>query len=45
MDAALAFIRNLSGQVPVYAANGNHEYRLRIYPETYGDMYDTYRRD
>ena len=22
MDAALAFIRNLSGQVPVYAANG-----------------------
>ncbi|MCH1983613.1 metallophosphoesterase [Ruminococcus sp. OA3] len=44
MDAALAFLRKLSGRLPVYAANGNHEYRLRIYPEIYGDMYDTYRR-
>jgi predicted MPP superfamily phosphohydrolase len=44
MDAALALLRRLSGRVPVYAANGNHEYRLRIYPETYGDMYDEYRR-
>lgn len=44
MDAALSLLRELSGRVPVYAANGNHEYRLRIYPETYGDMYDRYRK-
>lgn len=27
---------------PVFYGNGNHEYRMRIYPETYGTMYRDY---
>ena len=27
---------------PVFYGNGNHEYRMRIYPEVYGSMYDDY---
>lgn len=42
MDAALEFIRNVSAEFPVYYANGNHECRLRIYPEVYGDMYERF---
>ena len=34
----------LPKDVPVYAANGNHEYRLKIYPEVYGSMYGQYRK-
>jgi hypothetical protein len=29
-------------RLPVFYGNGNHEYRMRIYPETYGSMYDEY---
>lgn len=43
MDQAMVLLEALNGDVPVYAANGNHEYRLRIYPETYGTMYQSYR--
>ena len=43
MTHAISFLKEIQGEVPVYAANGNHEYRLRIYPETYGDMYREYR--
>lgn len=28
----------------IYLAMGNHEYRTRIYPEVYGDMYTRYQR-
>lgn len=44
MSNALAFFEALKGNIPVYAANGNHEYRLRIYPETYGMMYQEYKK-
>ena len=44
MDAGLDFIKNLGAKFKVYAVNGNHEYRLKIYPETYGDMYERYER-
>lgn len=42
MDAALEFIKNAAAEFPVYYANGNHECRLRIYPEVYGDMYERF---
>lgn len=43
MDAAIHFIEQISKKYPIYYGNGNHEYRLRIYPEKYGDMYDRYK--
>lgn len=42
MDVAMGFIKDVASRFPVYYANGNHEYRLRIYPEVYGDMYDRF---
>lgn len=44
MEVAMDLIRELGRRFPVYYALGNHEYRMRIYPETYGDMYSRYRR-
>ena len=37
-----AFLKKLSEWKTVYYALGNHEYRLKIYPETYGEMYKNY---
>ena len=42
IEKAGAFLKNLSEYFRIYHAFGNHEYRLKIYPETYGDMYQTY---
>ena len=42
MEVGLDFIKSLGEKFKVYAANGNHEYRLKIYPETYGDMHERY---
>lgn len=40
---ALSFVKRLAENYPVYYANGNHEYRLKIYPEQYGEnVYDDY---
>lgn len=33
---------DIASRYPVYYGCGNHEYRLCIYPETYGDMYKEY---
>lgn len=44
MEVAMDFVREAARRFPVYYAPGNHEYRMRIYPETYGDMYPRYRR-
>lgn len=38
---ALAFVRALAKKYPVYYANGNHEFRLKIYKKQYGK--DTYK--
>lgn len=38
LEPALGLLRKLAGQYPVYYANGNHEHRLKLYPEVYGDM-------
>lgn len=38
----LRFLGALQEKYTVYYGNGNHEYRLKIYPETYGDMAERY---
>lgn len=38
-DKAYAFLEEVSKIAPTYMALGNHEYRAKIYPEVYGDMY------
>lgn len=43
-DTALSLLRQLSSRYPVFYGMGNHEYRLDLYPEQYGDMYDRYRK-
>ncbi len=40
---ALSLMRRIrKAGIPVYYGNGNHESRLRLHPERYGDMYLTY---
>ena len=41
-DRAYYFLKELSKIAPTYTALGNHEYRAKIYPEVYGDMYDEF---
>ncbi len=42
LQNAAFFLRKLSEKYRIYHALGNHEYRMKIYPETYGSMYDEY---
>lgn len=39
---ALSLTCRLAEQYKLYYGMGNHEYRLKIYPEQYGDMYRQY---
>lgn len=40
---AVSLVRQLAGKgYPIYYANGNHEYRIRIYEDVYQDMYQNY---
>lgn len=39
---ALGFVQKLAQRWPVYYGVGNHEYRMRLYPETYGTAYAEY---
>ena len=40
----LRFLAKLAEKYPVYYGNGNHEYRLKIYPDTYGTMGEEYEK-
>lgn len=42
MEPAIRLLRELAGEFPVYYGNGNHEYRLKLYPQTYGNMAQEY---
>lgn len=42
MEPALQFLRELVKEYPVYYGNGNHEQRLKLYPQIYGDMAERY---
>lgn len=37
------FVRSLTSICPVYYANGNHEFRMKICPEIYGNQYEQYK--
>lgn len=39
---AIALLRSLAEKYPVYYADGNHEHRLKLYPEEYGSMAEAY---
>ncbi|MBR7090474.1 MAG: metallophosphoesterase [Lachnospiraceae bacterium] len=41
-DKVVGFLRELSGDFPMVYAFGNHELRLKLYPENYGDVWDKY---
>ena len=42
MEPAIHLLRELAGEFPVYYGNGNHEYRLKLYPQVYGNMAEEY---
>ncbi len=42
LDTAIGFMEKLAEEFPVYYGNGNHEHRMKLYPETYGDMSERY---
>ena len=42
MEPAICFLRELAGEFPIYYGNGNHECRLKLYPQTYGNMAGEY---
>jgi len=44
LEPAVEFLRELAGDYPVYYGNGNHEHRLKLYPEIYGDMAARYEK-
>lgn len=44
-EVAIDLIRNLASKYPIYYGMGNHETRLFLYPEVYGDMGENYEKD
>ncbi len=42
LDVALGLLEELAKDYPVCYGNGNHEQRLELYPEVYGDMAERY---
>ena len=44
LDPALHVLRELAKEYPIYYGNGNHEHRLTLYPDVYGDMGERYQK-
>ncbi len=42
LEPAISFMEKLATKYPICYGNGNHEQRLKLYPETYGDMAKEY---
>ena len=42
IETALSLMRQLSSRYKIYYGMGNHEYRMKQYPEHYGTMYEDY---
>lgn len=40
MTATLHFIKKLSERYPIYYGVGNHEFRFKLYPDTYGTQFE-----
>ena len=41
-DTALQLLEKLAADFPIYYGNGNHEHRIKLYPDVYGDMAKQY---
>ncbi len=41
-DVAVKLMEALAKEYPVYYGNGNHEHRIKLYPEIFGDMSKRY---
>lgn len=44
LTVAVHLMEELAREYPVYYGSGNHEYRMKIYPEVYGDMSQIYEK-
>lgn len=44
LDVAISLMKRLAEKYPVYYGNGNHEHRMKLYPEKYGDMAERYEK-
>ncbi len=44
LEPAIEFMQKLAAKYPVYYGSGNHEHRLKLYPEKYKDMTDRYEK-
>lgn len=42
LETAVDLLTKLAGKYPIYYGNGNHEHRLKLNPENYGDMAERY---
>lgn len=42
---AVELMSALAEKYPIYYGNGNHEYRLKLYPEVYGNMAEQYEQE
>lgn len=42
LEIAIRLLEELAKDYPIYYGNGNHEHRLKLYPENYGDMAEKY---
>ena len=42
LKPAIQILTELSKDYPIYYGNGNHEHRLKLYPEKYGNMSEEY---
>lgn len=45
LDVSIDLIKQLAKKYPIYYGMGNHEYRMKIYPEQYNGMYKTYLKE
>lgn len=45
MEVSIDLIQQLAQKFPIYYGMGNHEYRMKIYPEQYLGMYETYLKE
>lgn len=45
MEVSIDLIKQLAQKFPIYYGMGNHEYRMKIYPEQYIGMYETYLKE
>lgn len=44
LDVALHFVGELASKYRIFYGNGNHEQRLKLYPQTYGTMAEEYAK-